>query len=105
MVLRRGFHLPAADFLDRYDPATAVLPIPTRSVFVIVEKTPHQFEINTWARRFSRADLEQRLLTWVQVYQATHRNLRIFFDDDHVRVYRIDRTPEEIASISRQASR
>jgi hypothetical protein len=105
MVLRRGFHLPAADFLDRFDPTADVVPIPTPDVFVIVEKTPHRFEINSWALRFRRADLEQRLQIWIQVYQATHRNLRVFLDDEHVRVYQIRRTPEEIARISRQASR
>ena len=105
MVLRRGFHLPAADFLDRYDPTTAVVPIPTPDVFVIVEKKAHPFQINTWATRFSRNDLEQRLQTWVQLYQATHSNIRVYLDDENVRVYQIRRTQAEIARISSQAGR
>lgn len=105
MVLRRGFHLPAADFLDRFDPTADVVPIPTPDLFVIVEKKPHPFQINTWATRFSRTDLEQRLQTWVQLYQATHSNLRVYLDDENVRVYQIRRTQAEIERISRQVSR
>ena len=103
MVLRRGFALPAADFLDRYDPTVRTVPIPTPSVFVIVEKKAHQFQINNWSRRFSRSGLEQRLQTWVQLYQATHANLSTFYEDDDVRVYQIERSPGEIAALSRRA--
>lgn len=103
MVLRRGFHLPAADFLDRYDPSAAVTPIPTPHVFVIVEKTPHRFQIDTWALQFGRSELEQRLQTWIHLYQSTHKNLRVFLEDEHVRVYQIERTPEEIERMVRQA--
>ena len=91
MVLGRGFHLAAADFLDRYDPAAGKLNIPTPYVFIAVEKTPHPFEINTWAARFSRADIQRRLQTWCFLYQRTHRDMHIFRDDDHVRVYMIRR--------------
>lgn len=105
MVLRRGYHLPAADFLDRYDPTAAITPIPTPHIFIIVEKTPHRFQINTWARRFSRAELQQRLQTWIHLYQATHRNVRIFQEDENVRVYQIQRTTEDIENMLRQARR
>ena len=105
MVLRRGFHVPAADFLTQYDPEAALLPIPTQHVFIVVEKTPHQFEINDWARRFTRADVEQRLQTWVHLYQATHANLRVFLEDENVRVYHIGRSQEELEALTRQASR
>jgi hypothetical protein len=105
MVLGRGFHVPAADFLDRFDPSAAVLPIPTPDVFVIVEKTPHQFEINSWARQFRRADLEQRLQTWVHIYQTSHTNLRVYLEDEHVRVYRIQRSPLEIKQLAQRAVR
>ena len=105
MVLRRGFHVPAADFLAQYDPEAQLLPIPTQHVFIVVEKTPHRFEINDWTRRFSRADIEQRLQTWVHLYQATHGNLRVFLEDEHVRVYHIGRTEEEVQQLARQAGR
>lgn len=104
MVLRRGFHIPAADFLERYDPGADVIPIPTPYIFVVVEKKPHQFEINTWARRFSRSDLEQRLQTWMHLYQVSHTNLRVFHEDEDVRVYEIARTPAEIEKMSKQAN-
>ncbi|HYI10753.1 MAG TPA: hypothetical protein VEK57_16955 [Thermoanaerobaculia bacterium] len=93
MVLGKGFHMAAVDFLDRYDPEATSLDIPTRHVFIAVEKTPHPFQINTWASRFSRADIEQRLQTWCFLYQLNHKDMRIFLDDEHVRVYAIERTP------------
>jgi len=91
MVLGKGFHIAAADFLERYDPAARRIGIPTRYVFVAVEKTPHRFQINSWAAKFSRADLEQRLQTWCFLYQLQHRDMHVFRDDEHVRVYMIDR--------------
>lgn len=105
MVLRRGFHVPAADFLETYDPGAAVTPIPTRHLFIIVEKTPHPFQINAWARRFDRTELEKRLQTWVFLYRASHSNVRIFLEDDHVRVYHIERSPEEIDRLASQGEK
>jgi hypothetical protein len=105
MVLRRGFHVPAVSFLEQYDPASNVLAIPTPHVFVIVEKTPHPFQINTWAAENSRGDLEERLQTWVHVYQATHRNVRVYLEDENVRVYQIERTPAELELLARQGGR
>ena len=90
MVLRRGFHVPAVDFLERYDPTRPSLAIPTPHVFVVVEKTAHRFQINTWATRFNRAEIEERLQTWIHLYQATHSNLRLFLEDEDVRVYQIE---------------
>ena len=100
MVLGKGFHLAAADFLERYDPDAPIVPIPTKYVFVAVEKNPHPFEINTWASRFSRADVEQRLQTWCFLYQLSHRNMRVFRDDENVRVYVIERTDAETSRIA-----
>jgi hypothetical protein len=91
MVMHRGFHLPAIDFLERYDPTGAALEIPTPHVFIIVEKEAHRFQVNTWAERFSRADVEQRLQTWVHLYQATHRDMKVFLEDENVRVYHLER--------------
>jgi hypothetical protein len=102
MVLRRGFHLPAAQFLASYDPMSDILLIPTPHVFIIVEKTPHQFEIANWARRFSREDIERRLQTWVYLYQTSHKNLTVFLEDENVRVYHIERTRAEIEKIARR---
>jgi len=102
LVLHRGYHVPAMDFLERYDPAEPVTNIPTPDVFVVVEKRPHPFQVSVWARRFTRDELEQRLQSWVHVYQATHRNLTVFLEDENVRVYRISRTPLELELLRRQ---
>jgi hypothetical protein len=105
MVLGRGFHLAAAEFLDQFDPEAKQLQIPTRYVFIAVEKTPHRFEINTWASRFSRADLEQRLQTWCFLYQLNHGDMRVFMDDENVRVYVIERSAAELNRVAEAAKR
>lgn len=89
MVLNKGFHLAAADFLDRYDPADPRLSIPTPYVFIAVEKNPHPFEINTWASRFSREEIQRRLQTWCDLYRLNHRDMQVYRDDENVRVYMI----------------
>jgi hypothetical protein len=94
MVLNKGFHLAAVDFLDRYDPADPRLNIPTPYVFIAVEKTPHPFEINTWASRFSREDIQRRLQTWCDLYRLNHGDMRVYHDDENVRVYVIRRNLE-----------
>lgn len=102
MVLGRGFHVPAVDFLDRYDPTAPLLAIPTRYVFIAVEKKPHQFEVSNWSARFSRAALQERLQTWCTLYGIQHDDMRIFFEDDDVRVFAIERSEEEAARIAKQ---
>ena len=89
MVLGRGFHLNGVDFLEQYDPAESPLRIPTPHVFIAVEKTPHRFQINNWSTRFERAAVEERLQTWCILYGMTHGNIRVWMDDEHVRVYEI----------------
>jgi hypothetical protein len=94
MVLGRGFHLNGADFVEEFDPAESPLRVPTPHVFIAVEKKPHRFQINNWSARFDRGAVEERLQTWCLVYGLTHRNIRLFLDDENVRVYEIDRRNE-----------
>jgi hypothetical protein len=93
MVIGRGFHLAGADFLERFDPADAPLRIPTPFIFIAVEKKPHRFQINNWAARFDRSTIEERLQTWCSVYRMTHHDMRVWLDDENVRVYAIERRP------------
>jgi hypothetical protein len=94
MVLNKGFHVAAVDFLDTYDPSDPRLKIPTPYVFIAVEKKPHPFEINSWATRFSREEIERRLQTWCDLYRLSHADMRIYRDDENVRVYMIRRKLE-----------
>jgi hypothetical protein len=103
MVLGRGFHVTATDFLDRYDPATPELQIPTRYVFVLTERVPHHFEVQDWRSRFTRGDVERRLETWCQLYRATHDDLRLFLDDGNVQVFQISRSQAEANRIAKEA--
>jgi len=97
MVLGRGFHLNGIDFLEQFDPGETPLRIPTPYVFIAVEKRPHQFKINTWATRFDRGAVEERLATWCSVYRFTHRDMRVFLDDPNVRVYEIVKAQPRLA--------
>ena len=89
MVFGRGFHLNASDFVEQFDPTEGKLRVPTPHVFIAVEKNPHRFEIDNWSKRFGRAAVEERLQTWCTVYAMTHRNIRVWLDDENVRIYEI----------------
>jgi hypothetical protein len=104
MVLGKGFHLPAADFLDRFDPARPRLAIPTKYVFIVVEKTPHHFQIDTWKSKFSRGDLQRRLQTWCFLYQLNHRDIRVWRDEEDVRVYLIERSDSDVQQLAREGT-
>jgi hypothetical protein len=103
MVLGRGFHVAASEFLDRYDPASPELGIPTRHIFVITERVPHRFEVLDWRSRFRRGEIEHRLETWCQLYQATHGDIRLFLDDGNVQVFQISRSQAEANRIAKEA--
>ena len=105
MVLGKGFHIAAAEFLNRFDPRMSPLGVPTRYVFVAVEKTPHPFEINDWAVQYSRAELEKRLQTWCYVYQSTHDNIRLYLEDENVRVYVIEQSDLDLARLAASSKR
>jgi hypothetical protein len=102
MVLGKGFHLSAAEFLDQYDPGQRHLRIPTKYVYIVVEKQPHRFQINTWAAHFSRSDLQRRLQTWCFLYQLNHRDIRVVREDEQVRVYEIRRSDAEVRQIAEE---
>lgn len=91
MVLGRGFLVNGADFVEQYDPTESPLRIPTPHVFIAVEKTPHRFEINNWSKRFDRAAVEERLQTWCTVRGLTRHDIRVWLDDENVRIYEIAR--------------
>lgn len=89
MVLGRGFHLNGADFVEQFNPTESPLRITTPHVFIVVEKKPHHFQIDNWSKRFDRAAVEERLQTWCTVYGLTHKNIRVWLDDENVRIYEI----------------
>ncbi|HEV7767599.1 MAG TPA: hypothetical protein VGQ76_21540 [Thermoanaerobaculia bacterium] len=92
MVLGRGFHLNGSDFVEQFDPTDSPLRIPTPHVFIVVEKKPHRFQIDNWSKRFDRTAVEERLQTWCTVYALTHKNIRVWLDDENVRIYEITAT-------------
>jgi len=103
MVLGRGFHITASEFLERYDPAMPELAVPTRYIFLLTERVPHRFEVLDWRSRFRRGEIERRLETWCQLYQATHDDIRLFRDDGNVQVFQISRSQAEANRIAKEA--
>lgn len=103
MVMGAGFHIPASDLLDRYDPRATSLPISTRYLFIVVEKNPHEFELDRWSDRFSRQDVEQRLQTWCYLYQMSHDNIRVYLEDENVRVYVIEQSEDDLRALTEGA--
>ena len=104
-VLGKGYHMAAAEFLENYDPNAPELLIPTQHVFILFEKNPHRHQINTWAATFSRANLEERLGAWCVFYQLTHDDMRVYLDDENIRIYVIQRTPQKARQIAKLAAR
>jgi len=104
-VWGRGYHMQGSKFLGQYDPVDRDLAIPTRYVFIVVEKRPHPFQIRAWAKNFTRTDIENRLQAWCVLYQTSHRDMKVFLDDDNVRIYVVQRSKAEAERISRSLER
>lgn len=100
-VLGRGYYLSWKDFLARYDPQEyrfdprdPDLAIPTRYVFIMVEKQvfvgPNDMAVDT----LERARLQVALQEWVERYQQRHDDMSVYYADNSVAVYQIYRSPE-----------
>lgn len=100
-VLGRGYWLGWKDFLAKYDPVeyrfdprNPDLTIPTRYVFIMVEKQvfvgPNDFAADT----LERARLQVALQEWVASYQQHHDDMSVYYEDTSVAVYQIYRSPE-----------
>lgn len=90
-VLDRGFHVNAHEFLETHDPAALRLDIPTRRVFVFLEKEPHPFQFGEeWFYRH-RGDVQRRLHEWVSAYMVHHDDIHLWHEDAKTLIYLIER--------------
>ena len=100
-VLGRGYFLPWKTFIEQYDPIeyrfdprAPRLAIPTRHVFILVEKqvfiSPDDLATDT----LERARLQVALQEWVARYQQYHDDMSVYYEDGSVAVYQIYRSPE-----------
>ena len=100
-VLGKGYHLDASDFLKRFDPFAPHVLVPTRHVLILAEKQPHPFEINAWRDEGSRAEIQGRLRAWCVLYQRSHGDMKVAWEDEDVQILMIERTTKELAAIAK----
>lgn len=100
-VLGRGYYLSWKNFLEmydpvqyRFDPRDLDLAIPTRYVFIMVEKQVFVGPNDLAAATLERAGFQVALLEWVERYQQHHDDMSVYYEDDAVAVYQIYRSPE-----------
>ncbi len=110
MVLGTSYHLMVQDFLAWYDPAgekmvhmvdgnsdTLVSP----DVFIYEDKDFLRTQLdeagtNSLKVIYERKDQEKvKLARWLQIYQANHDNLSLFYEDQYLRVWQIHQPPSK----------
>jgi len=118
-ALGYGYHyelwLFSEDFsiVDAMNPNFDV-PIPTEFIFIYVEKIPLRIwtenELSTTQDRFKgpteiyyrdsagRAKLENHMLAWCEAYKKCHDNMVVYYEDDALRVYKIEHDPTKYIS-------
>ena len=91
-VQNEGHYMGYEQFVSLYDPATydhqGVGAIPTREVFVLVDKQPLQAVVREELGPPS-ADVMMQVQRWCQAYAALKGDVSVFYEDEAVRVYRI----------------
>jgi hypothetical protein len=88
----RGWHLNIQELLLTHSPYETPIAIPTRYVFVFVEKNPFpRSSFSGLNEPGVRADLQRRLQEWANVYRLFHTDMSIYYEDWDVIVYMIDK--------------
>ncbi len=91
--MNRGRFLDYGYFFSRYDPETykhgSKEAVPTPVLFIFVERTRASTNIATELSTGSRVASEN-IKEWLDTYQKYHADLRIFYGDDDVVVYKIE---------------
>lgn len=90
-VLTKGYHYNTHDFIDEYDSADRYLRIPTPTVFLFLENTPHPYKgMGEWYYRW-RSTIQENFQQWILMYQLHHPGrLKVWYQSDHATVYILD---------------
>jgi len=89
-VAETGYHLNIFNLITEYDPTSTYLTIPTRYVFIVVQKHPNRYRgMGEWFYRW-RKRLYHQLRSWIALYKTTHDNLRLYKSTPNIDVYVID---------------
>lgn len=78
------------------------LPVPTEKIFVTVEKVPFPgFDVPAASAtdEYYRDKLKRgRIMTivgrWMETYSRYHDDVTVYYDDDNIRIYMVERTPD-----------
>jgi hypothetical protein len=87
------------------------IPIPTTYIFIYVEKIPLQIWTNNeiastpeyfkgkteihYRDSVGRAKLEKSMWEWCEAYMKTHDNMTVFFENEELKVYKVEHDPSE----------
>ena len=89
-VRNKGYHINTQNFLLRYDPTSRDLKIATKYIYIFVENFPNPYQgKGEWYYRWRR-DIQNDLKSWIAIYSANHRNIRIYYKGKTITVYKID---------------
>jgi hypothetical protein len=90
-VLGRGFHINTQDFLEAVSPEGSKVPLSTPKTFIFLEKRFHKFEgVGEWYYQY-RPDVQRALQEWIVRYRATYGDMSLWYEDQNVLIYLIDR--------------
>jgi len=88
LVYGNGYHLMLGDFLREYDPRAAKLEGCPPDVFIYYEKKV--FRANRDKSIYDQREKEnQQLKEWLEIYEKTHDNMSLFYEDENLKIVRI----------------
>jgi hypothetical protein len=91
-VIDKGFHINAAEFLQKYNPYAPYLTIKTKYIYIIVENIPNTYQgMDEWYYRW-RKDIMDNLKSWINIYSHYHNNIKIYFSSEIATIYEINNT-------------
>jgi hypothetical protein len=89
-VLNIGYHINIQQFLLDYSPTSHYLEVPTEKVYIFVDNVPTPYMgLHQWYYRW-RDDIQNNIKTWITIYGATHKNMKIYTKTSTITVYEID---------------
>ncbi len=94
-ILGRGWYLHGDYFLQNYDPEKyhydpkqPDLSVPTEHVYIMVEKNVYAAPATSGGLN-ERAEMEQALWDWCHIYEHSHDNMTVYYEDDDIIIYHI----------------
>jgi hypothetical protein len=91
--MNRGRFLDYEYFFENYDPRTyrhgGKLAVPTPLLFFFIERAHEKTEIAAELSSTGR-NAEQKIKSWLEIYEQQNHDLNVFYSDDKVVVYQLE---------------